>query len=816
MIYNRKNQPRGIRVTTAIATLMTGVALSALLMPTQLAAQTGTKPVADQTASFNIPAQKLSSALVAFSRQSNIEVFAESSVTEGKLSSPVAGMAGPFEALNQLLRNTGLTYEVSNPSTVRIVDPSAAASRKDGTVMLGTLMVGGRTESAWGPGDGFFSSRSAAGTKTDTSIMETPQTVSVVTREEMDAQAAQTLPQALRYVPGVLTERNGADERTDFIYSRGFELEQYLDGTRIIPGVWTTAKTESFGLERIDVLKGPASVLYGQASPGGIASLISKRPTDEPYNEVSIETGSYNRVQGTVDLSGPIDEEGKFLYRLTGLIRDTDTQVNHVREHREFLAPAFTWRPDSDTELTILTQYMHDPELGLYYKLPALGTLLSNPNGKIPIDFHSGDPSFDKQERTQYSAGYNFMRNLSDVFTFRQNARYTRVEGDFNILVVQSLQADNHTINRMAYSAQETTDTFTVDTQLEAAFETGQIEHTVIGGVDYQLLDSDRVDGFGAAPTIDFLAPVYYQTIAPTTPFLANNQRNDQIGVYLQDQIKLGGLSLVLGGRHDWAESETKNHIASSVTKQSDTAFTWRAGLLYSFDSGIAPYASYSESFEPVSGTDFFGTPFEPTTGQQYEAGIKYQAPGTRSLLTLSAFHLTQQNVPTADPDPAHPFAQVQTGETTSEGFEAEAKIAITDAMTFIGSYSHVDVEITKSNDGLLGFTPVYQPEDVASAWLDYTFHRGALRGLRAGAGVRYVGSSYGTATNTLEVPSYTLVDAGVSYDFGVLDASLKGVQLSVNAKNLFDKEYVAGCQNINTCYYGPLQTVTAKLSYQW
>ena len=798
------------------------LATSFLINPNTASAQSTADVQVSQAVVFEIPSGQLSAALVKFSHTTGTQLFLDAGIVRGKSTPGVRGSFTRSDALDRLLAGTKLRYRLHG-DTLTVFDPDAldaVAADSAGTTLLQPIVIQGERGSIWGPVDGYAASSSAVATKSGTALTKTSRTVVVVGREQMDTQDAQTVPQALRYTPGILTERNGADERADFLYSRGFDLDEYLDGTRIIPGTWTTPKVESFGLERIDVVKGPASVLYGQGSPGGLASLVSKRPTEERFGEASILVGNRSRVESTIDLGGSVTEDGSLTYRLSVLGRRADTQVDGIGEERLYVAPALTWQPDVDTSLTVLGHYMRDPDVGVYYKLPALGTVLANPNGQIPTSFRSGDPSFDHQERTQSSLGYNFEHRFDSDVTLRQNARFTRVDGDYDILVVNRLEADGHTLRRSAYSAVETTDTFAIDTQLEASVDTGPFSHTVLGGIDYQLLSSDRVDSFGAISYIDYLKPIYNQNIGTTIPFLDTRQRNDQIGIYLQDQIEFSGWTFVGGGRYDWAWSDTTDNFTGTKTTQRDSAFTGHVGLLYSFDSGIAPYVSYSESFKPVTGTDFSGNAFVPTTGQQFEMGVKYQPPGTSSLFTLSAFHLTQQNVLTADNDPAHiavdPFAQIQTGEIRSMGLEAQANLELTSNLTLLASYAYLDNEITKSNDGTVGLAPVYQPEHVASAWLDYTFEMGPFEGLNIGAGARYVGRSYGTADNTLKVPSYILVDGGLRYDFGKRNPNLEGLSLAVNVKNLLDKTYVSGCQNINTCYYGSRRSVTAKLSYRW
>jgi len=762
-----------------------------------------------ETYRFAIAPQSLTSALLAFSKVTGVQFFFGSDVARALQSPGAGGTLTSEEALRRLLAGTGLTYRFTNPDTVTL-----QGAAEDGALLLGPVSVEALGGTAWGPVQGYVAADSAAGTKTDTPIIETPQTIDVVTREQMDQQGAQTVPQALRYSPGVLTERNGADQRSDYLYSRGFELDQYVDGLRLLSGTWSIPQVEAYGVERIDVLKGPASVLYGQASPGGVASIVTKRPLAEPLHEVELQTGSHKRMQAAFDFGGPLDTDGRYLYRLTGLGRYTDTQVDHTTEERFYLAPAFTWQPDADTSLTVLTSALHDPSTGIYYKLPARGTALDNPNGRIPTHFFSGDKNFNQAVRSQYSFATLFEHRFDDRFTFRQNLRYMQEKADYKILVVGNLAPDLHTINRSAYAASERTDGVTIDNQLESRFSTGPLDHRLLAGIDGQYAFSDRNDSFGSAPSIDYLDPVYGQTIADPPIFLRTDQTQRQLGLYLQDQVKFGRWSLVLGGRQDWARTDTNDKLYDSSSHQTDQAFTGRAGLLSLFDSGVAPYVSYSESFEPVAGTDRSGNAFKPTRGRQWEGGLKYEPPGFDAFLGLSVYQLTQKNVLT--PDQTDPNFSVQTGEIRSRGVEIDGKASIFEGLNLTLAYAYNRTEVTQSNDGYEGNDPVYTPRHTASGWLDYTFAKGPLSGLGLGAGVRYVGKSYGDAANSFEVDSVTLFDAAARYRLDEIDARLEGVSLSLNATNLMDKRYVAGCQNINTCYYGQRRTLYATIGYSW
>lgn len=676
-------------------------------------------------------------------------------------------------------------------------------------------------ETATGPVKGYVASQSATGTKTDTPLIETPQSVSVVTADQIKAQGAQGVAEALRYTSGVTSDYYGPSSmaRDGFARSRGFFLDEYLDGLRLghVSASTSYSWIEPYQLERIEVLKGPSSILYGQASPGGVLNMVSKRPQEKPFNEIQLQTGSFDRLQGAIDTTGALDQQGKLLYRFTGLIRDADTQVDHSENQRIALAPSLTWKPSADTSLTLLGKYQHDPNMLAFQFMPAAGTVLANPNGKISTKTFTGQPAFDDSELTQQQLGYVFEHRFDQVWKVRQNFRYIHSDEIDKYVFGIGLQADQRTLNRFAFLYDADFDMYTVDSQAEARFATGALQHTMLFGIDYRNSDEDFSRGTGLAPTLDIFDPDYGVTV--TSPILSTHvdQTQRQVGLYAQEQLKLDRWVFLIGGRQDWAEGETDttNLLTSANTKaeQKDDAFTWRTGAVYLFDNGLAPYASYSESFQPTNGTGFNGTLFDPTTGQQYELGVKYQPKGFNSFVTLSAFDLTQQNVLTTDPDPTHLCGSlrcsVQTGEVRSRGFEVEGKASLTEGLSVTAAYSYLDSEVTKSNSTDLGKVPTRTPAHQASIWGDYTVQSGAFAGIGIGAGVRFVGSSYGDAINTLKVPDYSLVDAALHYDFD-------SYRLQVNAANLFDEEYVASCTGYTSCYFGYRRNVTATLTYRW
>jgi iron complex outermembrane receptor protein len=710
---------------------------------------------------------------------------------------------------------------VQHRKPVRKRTPAPARS----SAQPASVPAGERTaprESAWGHVNGVVATRSGSATKTDTPLIETPAAVSVVTQDQIQAQAAQNISQATRYTPGVRAEFAGADARTDTIYIRGFPADVYLDSVRVLNfGIFAYALPEPFNLERAEILHGPASILFGQASPGGVVNLVSKRPTVDPYHEMFLSTGSYGRIQGGIDLSGPIDKDKKWLYRFTASGFDVGTQVDQTKYQRVSIQPAITWRPDNDTSLTVLANYQKDPNAGFYNQLLAngVGTITPYKGAFIPTSFYSGEPNFDKTDREYSSIGYLFERRVFDWLSVRQNLRYTSIDTDFAVVSPDSGQSDPTNIKRSAFTTVEKIRSFAVDSQAEAKFATGPVEHTVLAGIDYRNGSDNAINGTRTGlPTINAFNPVYGAAISPI-PLTTNNRQNiEQVGGYLQDQLKLGRWVALLGIRDDLATSQTDSLAFSTGvtthTEKSDTAVSKRGALLYKFDNGVAPYVQYTESFQPAVGTDFFGQPFKPTRGEQKEAGIKYQ-PNDKSLFTVAAFDLRQQNVLTQDLVHAGAF-RVQTGEIKSQGVEFEGKTVIDRDLTVIAAYTYLNNVTTQSNTPTaVGQHPVGFPRHSAAVWADYTFHRGPLDGFGLAGGVRHLSELPGNTTNTFYVPSVTLFDAAVHYDFAGLDPRFKGYSFQLNATNLFDKTYVTYCQDIG-CYYGLRRAVIATLRYKW
>lgn len=773
---------------------------------------------------LDIPAEPLGQSLTALARAANVQVIFSTAVTEGHVAPAIRGTLTVEEALQRALSGAHLRLIQSGPRTYTIMS-TPVDDREQSALPL--VRVNASAESAADVGMVARSTRS--GMKTDTPLISIPQAVNVVTRKEMNEKGVQSITQALQYTPGVTTPYSDTDLRYDWLTVRGFTPLRYLDGLRLPFGSRGYAQTriEPFGLESVEVLKGPASVLYGQSAPGGLVNMVSKTPQAVASREIQLQTGSFGRAQGALDLTGPVDKDGKVLYRFIALARDTDTQIDNLNERRVFVAPSLTFRPTNDTSLTVMAQYqrIQSDGGGAPQALPAIGTLYSNVNGEIPTNRYIGDPRYDSFQNEQFMVGYSLSHRLNDTWQFRQNVRYTDVNTDTQRVQAVGLAANQSTLSRYAWGFPERSGVFTVDNQAEAKFATGPLQHTVLFGVDYQRETSRYAESnLVLVNAINIFNPVYGTTTITRPPLATRiNQLRQQVGGYVQDSIAIDRFTFLLGGRYDWAGSQTRTFTASTgntaTVDQSDTAFTGRVGVVYEFDNGIAPYASYSTSFQPQAGSSRLGSPFDPTKGRQTEVGVKYQPHGMDAFVTLSVFDTRQSNVLT--PDPLNINYNVQSGEARVRGIELEGKATVLPGLDVTASYAYMNSRVLSANANASGVSNVgnqlaFVPQHQASLWANYEQTGGMLRGAGIGVGLRYLGASYGDAANIYRAPGVVLFDAALSYDLGKSFSKLRGVKVSVNASNLLDRRYVSTCIAATGCYFGNRRTVLGTVDYKF
>ena len=705
---------------------------------------------------------------------------------------------------------------------------SVQALAEDTVVVSADGGSGVEQERAWGPSPTIAAKRSATGTKTDTPIEKNPQSISVVTQEEMAMKNVSSVKGAFNYTPGVLTGNRGSSNVIDALSIRGFSetnTNQYLDGLKLQGDNYSEFAIDPYFLERAELLRGPVSVLYGKSNPGGVVSLVSKRPTQETLREVQFQMGTNNQFSTGFDFGGSLDDDGVYSYRLTGLARSADAQQDMNKEKRYTIAPSFSWRPNENTRFDLLTYFQNEPETGYYGWLPRQGTVvgITRPDGssyKLPTDFDEGEDS-NKISRNTRMVGYNFEHSFNDTWTVRQNLRYADLRTDYRSIYGNGFNAATQQITRGSAVSDEKLNQFAVDNQAQAKFTTSQIDHTLLLGVDFQRTRNDIDAQFGTASPLNAFNPQYGDD--SVTPFPnpyqhLNKQR--QTGLYAQDQMEWNRWVLTLGGRYDYAMNSVYDRVANSVDRQNDQAFTWRGGLNYVFDNGIAPYFSYSEAFIPNSGSTYDGQAFDPSRAKQYEAGVKYVPKDRPVVLTAAVYQLTKTKNLTADPDTLnHPNASIQSGEIRSRGVELEAKAALNANINMTASYTYTDAEYTEDTN-LKGKTPVQVPKHMASLWSDYTFHETALSGVTVGAGVRYVGESKGLyasgddVNQNFDVAGYTTVDAALKYDLARF--GMPGSTIGVNVNNLFDREYVASCYRDYACYWGAERQIVGTATFRF
>ena len=543
---------------------------------------------------------------------------------------------------------------------------TAQTARPETSASKGTFQQGN------GPIQGYVAHRSLVGTKTNTSLLATPQSISVVGREQIRDQNAQSVVQALSYTAGVTTNSPN-DTRFELLRIRGFQPVLYLDGMQLPYGAsqFGQPKVDVNLLERVEVLRGPSSSLYGQVAPGGMINLVSRLPTATPLNSVEFLADSWGRAQTNFDVGG-VAPKGDFFYRIAGTVHGGGTQVDFVNDFRGAIAPSFTWKPDLDTTFTFLSGYQRDVTgLALQF-FPAVGTLLPNPNGRVPLTKFLGEPGFDHFDRTQYWVGYQFEHSFNEAWTVRQNVRYYGLETNTyavaggGALGSTALQPDLRTLNRGVFSFPENANAFTMDNQAEARFATGPLLHTVLLGLDYRHLTSELNMGVGNAPPIDLYNTVYGAPIAFPATTNHSGQRQDQTGVYLQDQIALGGWRLTLSGRHDWVSTDSLNFLRNTQQSQDDFGLhrTGRAELHLRFRRRALHRLRHLVPADPRrdAGPDALPADQGGTArGRRQISACRHQSAGDRCAVRHDAAEHH-------DPGSRQPGFNVQTGEARSHG----------------------------------------------------------------------------------------------------------------------------------------------------
>nr|WP_285817835.1 TonB-dependent siderophore receptor [Echinimonas agarilytica] len=667
--------------------------------------------------------------------------------------------------------------------------------------------------------------------KTDTPIVETARSISIETEQDLVDKGALRLDDAYTYSAGVTGQTYGFATRGDWVKVRGLDVPQYQDSLQSLFGNYNNTRPDIYTLEQVEILKGPASVLYGKGSPGGLVNSVSKRPEQESAHEVVAEVGSQSRKQLMLDSTGALDSDGEWLYRMIAVYRDTETQVDHVDDNTYVLAPSLTWRPTDETELSLLVNYTNTESDTAAQFLPISGTLTAAPNGKyIDASTYTGDPEYNQYDADALSVTLTASHDINDNWLASVNARYTDGSADYQQAWTSfSVSADRYIRNadgslykdgmvpRTFYRNDATSEQAAIDARLTGTVDLGAWQHNILAGTQYQDVTTgsagyylwavgyDAATGgpdstFGDAFWINLFDPQYGNI--PSTDLLdtfytkSQDTTSKDFGFYITDQINYEQWVFTLGMRYDDTETETGSD------SQSDDAVSFSAGALYAFDMGLSPYVSFAESFDPVIGNNGDLTnpkALEPMEGEQWEAGVKYEPNGFPGLFTLAYFDIEQTNLSDPATNPGGPLEQ-QNGKATITGFEFEGIAELGDFTVELNA-SRLDTESAE------GFQLASVPEHQASSWIGY---RPSLfmRGFKSGVGVRYVGESYGGA-DLIRTNSYTVYDMMLGYE-------IEDWNVALNVRNLFDKEYQATCLYRGDCFPGSERTIVARVGYEF
>lgn len=653
-------------------------------------------------------------------------------------------------------------------------------------------------------------------TKLATPDIETPQSVSIVTREQFEEQGATSVRQAVSYTPGVYSNQIGASNRFDYIVLRGFSdasLDNvYLDGLKMMGDTnsHSSLVVDPWFLEDIEVVRGPASVLYGRSSPGGIVALTSRKPSFDAGGEVKLFAGNNNQRGAAFDVTGALDDNDRVAARLSGMTRYADSQFGPLKEERYALMPSLTWRITDQTRLDLMAYLHRDPEGGSHSGLPYDGTVVPHYGQKISNTFYEGENDYDKYDRRENMVGYNIEHMFDSGWSVRQKLRYLHTDVELNQVYAAGWLNETE-LNRGYSGSDEKMSAITLDNQLDGSFDTWQVNHRLLVGFDYQDRSNNTTGYYGAFPPIGAFNPVYGAKPDYIDMYAREKHKLRQTGYYLQDQMSWDRWRIKLGGRYDQVSVSNIDKIKDTRSDLDKNNFSTRAALLYLFDNGFAPYVSYSTAFTPTSFADENGNLLDPMKGKQWEAGLKYEPEGLNSQFSASVFRINQTNIATKE-EPTDPYRSI--GEIESEGVELEAISQLTDSFRLQAAYTYTDIRYKKSSPEEQGKRAVYAPRNQASAWLSYDVKSGPLDGLTLGSGVRYVNGITSDRLNTHTLPSYTLVDMVIGYD--LTNIGIKGLSAQLNVNNLTDKRYVAACNSLSYCYFGAERSIVGSVSWKF
>lgn len=784
--------------------ISTALGLSA---PAVLAQETATTPNATATTgvrTYNIPAQPLSEALIQFEQQSGLQVTTHSGLVKGKQASAVKGSLSAQQALSQLLAGTGLYYQISGGVVSLSANNGGAitsSADKGGAIVLPPVKVTASSiqESAYGPVNGYLAKRSATATKTDTPIIDIPASIQVVPREVIEDQGAIRIADVLKNVSGVSAADTIGNSVQTFTI-RGFRTTRIAkDGFLPLPSSSNATSIGLANIERVEVLKGPASILYGQVIPGGLINLVTKKPQPEPFYHFSARYGSYDLYRGQIDLNQPLNSSNTLLFRLNGSYLNDGSFRDYFMDSQQLLiAPSLRWALSDRTTVDLQYEYARQEQQWDRGLVVVNGDPLA-----LPIDRYLGEPddhSKVKRHRAQLTLDHAF----NEAWRLRLLARYADIEDNPIQSWFDGLQSDGRTLNRRYFNFYIDQLNYGAQANLTGHFRALWMDHQLLIGLNANRSNYDSTSFSGDLAPIDIFNPVYGAQPSSISAPTLQDRHIYNYGFYLQDLISVSEhWKVLLGGRFDVVETFFKLKGSPPLADKTNHAFSPRVGLVYQPIDDLSLYASYSESFDPpLLGRSADGKAFEPLEGTQYEVGLKRYFLDGKLSTTLALFHITQENVATADP--ANPNSSIQVGEQRSRGVELSIAGELYTGWNVIGSATYLDAEITEDNTFAVGNELPNVPHWQGSLWSTYRFQ--SVPGLEIGGGVFYVGARQADLDNSVELDGYTRVDLLARYRIN------KHFALSLNINNVLDKEYIRGAQSNLTVEPGAPRTAFLRL----
>ncbi|WP_322505883.1 TonB-dependent siderophore receptor [Chroococcidiopsis cubana] len=649
--------------------------------------------------------------------------------------------------------------------------------------------------------EGYNAPDASTATKTDTPLRDIPQSIQVIPRQVIEDQQVTEISDALRNVSGVTP-------RVDYGFSYTYNIRGFSDSRTLRNGFRIEAPTIApSGIERVEVLKGPASVLYGQVEPGGIINFVTKKPLSDPYYAAEFTAGSYNFYEPSIDFSGPLTADGKLLYRLNASYQNFGSFIDFVDGEILSIAPVISYKIGDATTLTLEYEYLYSDRT--YND----GLPIDSVTFELPISRYLGEPG-DRIDETTNNLILSFDHRFDDNISLRTAFGASFSEGEDVACRVSEYDPETQEVSRFCVTdGSEYDDVYSWQTDLVAKFNTGSVQHQLLLGLELSQRNNGYENFEASGANINVFDPVYGEPIPPSDYSFKDDFTSNAVGLYLQNQIALlPNLKLLIGGRFDFINFESEGYeqtVGEERIERSndfdDNAFSPRVGLVYQPIEPISLYASYSRSFVPNNTTTASGELIEPTRGTQYEAGIKAEL-GNLSA-TLAAYEITKTNILTTDPD--NPDFSIGVGEVKSRGIEFDLGGEILPGWNLVASAFINDAFVTEDNNLPVDDVLTNAPAEGASLWTTYEIQRGNLQGLGFGVGVFYVGDREAELPNELVLPSYVRADASIFY-------KRDNWRVGLNFKNLFDTKYYESSQNTALIYPGAPFTVLGTVAVEF